>query len=118
MSILHKELKSFGAAIKGLVHFFMTERHAMFHFIAMVTVIAAGCYFNISEWQWVAVIVAFGLVIGAEMLNTAIEKLCDMVEPEHHPRIAIIKDISAGAVLFTALMAVAIALIIFIPYCI
>jgi diacylglycerol kinase (ATP) len=60
-------------------------------------------------------VLAFGLVLGIESLNTAVEKLADFVHPEFHNKIGFIKDIAAGAVLFAALAAIAIGLLIYVP---
>ncbi|MFI5171137.1 MAG: diacylglycerol kinase family protein [Chitinophagales bacterium] len=110
-----KEIKSFGDAMNGLLLFFKTEWHARLHLLAVVVVTIAGFYFEINSGEWVAVLIAFALVIGSELLNTAIEKLCDFVQPENHSSIRQIKHISAGAVLFSAVIALIIACIIFIP---
>jgi len=65
--------------------------------------------------KWLFIVIAIGLVWVAELFNTAIEKLCDMVCPEQHPQIKFIKDVSAAAVLVTAIIAMITGCIIFIP---
>ena len=81
----------------------------------MVVMIVAGFWFHISRMEWMMQIFCFGLVLSIEGLNTAIEKTTDFIHPEFHDRIGFIKDISAGAVLFAALAAIAIGLLIYIP---
>ncbi|MDA6987305.1 diacylglycerol kinase family protein, partial [Escherichia coli] len=65
---------------------------------------------------WTVVVLCFGVVIAAELFNTAIERLVDLVSPERHPVAGQVKDIAAGAVLVCAVAAAIIGLIIFIPY--
>ncbi len=113
--MIKKEIKSFADAINGLVVFLKTERHAKLHFLAVIIITFAGFYFDINSIEWCIILLCFGLVIGLELLNTAIEKLCDFIHPEKHASIRIIKDISAGAVLFATILSIIIACIIFIP---
>jgi diacylglycerol kinase len=63
-----------------------------------------------------AILLAIIIVFFAEIMNTAFEKTLDLVEPNHHPQVKLIKDMAAGAVLITAVTAVAIGLVIFPPY--
>ena len=69
-----------------------------------------------TRTEWTVVILCFGVVIAAELFNTAIERLVDLVSPERHPVAGQVKDIAAGAVLVCAVAAAIIGLIIFIPY--
>lgn len=85
------------------------------HIIAAVLACIAGFYFEISSVEWVVIILCIVLVISFELINTAIEELCNMVHPEHHPIIKKVKDIAAAAVLVAAIGSVVAALIIFIP---
>jgi diacylglycerol kinase (ATP) len=110
-----KRLKSFTYAFSGLRMLFREEHNAWIHLFATVCVIVAGFVFHISPLEWVAVVFAIGLVIGGEAFNTAIEILADVVCPERDERIKKVKDLSAAAVLVSALSALTIGLIIFIP---
>ena len=65
--------------------------------------------------EWLVVVLCITVVLTLEMINTAIEKLCDVVQPDYHPQIKIIKDIAAGAVLIAALGSIIIGAIIFVP---
>jgi diacylglycerol kinase (ATP) len=80
-----------------------------------VLMTVAGLYFKIDRYEWMMQILAFGLVLGVESLNTAVEKIADFIHPEYHDRIGFIKDIAAGAVMFAALAAMAIGLLIYVP---
>jgi diacylglycerol kinase (ATP) len=77
--------------------------------------IIAGFYFEIDRYEWIMQILAFGLVLGIESLNTAVEKIADFIHPEFHDRIGFIKDIAAGGVMFAAMAAMAIGLLIYVP---
>ena len=84
--------------------------------IAAMAVIIAGIVLGITRTEWIMVVMCIGTVISAELFNTAIEKLVDLVSPERHPVAGRVKDIAAGAVLICAVAAAIIGLIIFIPY--
>ena len=106
---------AFGPAFKGLWISLRTERNVQLHFLAIVLTVISGFLLKISSMEWLTVLLFFGLVIGLELINTAIEKLSDVVQPEKDDRIGIIKDISAAAVLWTSIMALIAGIIIFIP---
>ncbi len=108
-------IKSVGFAVKGAYKLVTTEHSVMVQFSIMVVMIFAGFYFHISREEWMLQILAFGLVLGIEGLNTAVEKIADFIHPEFHDRIGFIKDIAAGAVLFAAFSAIAIGAIIYVP---
>jgi len=112
--IVHR-FKSFGYAIKGLLLLLRTESSIQIQFAIGLLVTAAGFYFEISATEWMVQTLTIALVLSVEGLNTAIEKLSDFVHDEFEPRIGFIKDISAGAVLFTAIASLIVALIIYIP---
>lgn len=114
--MLKKEIISFGDALRGLKFLFTQERHAIIHLVITCLVIIAGLWLNISTTDWLFILVAIALVITTEALNTSVEKLCDVVHPAENKHIGFVKDIAAGAVLFAAIIAVIMGLIIFIPY--
>jgi diacylglycerol kinase (ATP) len=115
-NLIIKEIKSFGFAFRGLWLFFKSGTHAKFHLCAALVVIGLGFYLGIENWEWTLVIMAIGMVMAAEIFNTAIEKLVDKLWSENNPQAAFIKDIAAGGVLITAIAAAVIGIIIFIPY--
>lgn len=110
-----KRAKSLGFAFNGLHHFFSTQHNALLHAAATVLVIALAIIIQLPLSKLLFVVIAIGLVWMAELFNTAIEQLCDMVCPQQHPTIKFIKDVSAAAVLVTAITALVTACIIFIP---
>lgn len=111
-----KQLRSFGYAWQGILSCVGKEQNLSFHLIATVIVIIAGFVLGITRSEWTVIILCIGIVIAAELFNTAIEKLVDLVSPERHPIAGQVKDITAGAVLVCAVAAAIIGLIIFIPY--
>lgn len=108
-------LKSIGFALKGAYKLITTEHSVMVQFSLAILLTIAGFYFRISREEWIMQILAFGLVLGIESLNTAIEKIADFIHPEFHDRIGFIKDIAAGAVMFAATAAIAVGLLIYVP---
>lgn len=113
---LKKQLRSFGYAWKGIQSCVGKEQNLSFHLIAAMAVIIAGIVLGITRTEWIMVVMCIGTVIAAELFNTAIEKLVDLVSPERHPVAGQVKDIAAGAVLICTVAAAIIGLIIFIPY--
>ncbi|MBL0329435.1 MAG: diacylglycerol kinase family protein [Bacteroidetes bacterium] len=108
-------LLSFGFAFQGLITFFKTQHNAWIHLLSAIVVIVLGFIYHVTAVEWCWLIVAIGFVFAAEMFNTAIEFLTDLVSPQFHPLAKKVKDVAAGAVLVAAIMAVAIGLIVFLP---
>ena len=92
-----------------------TESSIKIQFVIALVVTIAGFYFNISNTEWIMQLFAIGMVMGIEGLNTAVEKLSDYVQPEQDPKIGLIKDISAGAVMVVSIIASIVGLIIYLP---
>jgi len=116
MNFIKNRLRSFSFAFNGVISAFKLERPFKIHLLATTVVSALGFYFGISKMEWCIIVICCGTVITAELLNTAIEKLCDAVTPEINPKIKFVKDASAGAVLIAAITAVIVAAIIFYSY--
>ena len=108
-------LKSIGFALKGAYKLITTEHSIMVQFSISILLVIAGFYFHISREEWMMQTLAFGLVLGIESLNTAVEKIADFIHPEFHERIGFIKDIAAGAVMFTAIASIVVGLLIYVP---
>ena len=103
-------------AFKGLYLLFKTEHSIMAQTFIFSLLILLGFVVDISKQDWINQIIAMGLVMGIEGMNTAVEKLADFIHKENHPKIGFIKDISAGAVTFAALSFIIITLITYLPY--
>jgi diacylglycerol kinase (ATP) len=112
---LINRLKSVGFAFKGMLILIKTEASIKIQVFIAVIVTIAGFYFEISRTEWMAQIAMIGLVISIEGMNTAIEYIADFIHPEYHKKIGLIKDVAAGAVFIASIVAVIIALIIYIP---
>jgi diacylglycerol kinase (ATP) len=109
-----KMLCSFRHAIRGF-SFLLEENNAKFHLLVSVIVLSVGFYVKLSPIEWAIILIQIGLVFAAESFNTAIEKLCDFVSPEHQPLIGKVKDLSAAAVLIMSVVAIIVGIIIFLP---
>lgn len=107
--------KAFTHAFQGLFHFLRNDRNGKIHAVITILVCIAGFYLHFSSTEWMIVLLCTALVLGLEMCNHAIEKLCDAVHPSYHPLIKIAKDVAAAAVLWSAIISVIIGLILFIP---
>jgi len=108
-------LRSVIFAFHGVKQFFSRERNGKIQTVFGITAIVLGFTVSLSSFQWLLVLFCIGLVISLEMINSAIEKYCDLVTTDFHPRIKVIKDVAAGAVLVASLTSLVIGLIIFIP---
>ena len=104
-----------GFALKGAIKLISTEHSVIVQSIIAVLLIIAGFYFEISREEWMFQILAIGLVISIEGLNTAVEKMADFIHPEYHKKIGFVKDIAAGPVFFSAITAIVTGCIIYIP---
>ena len=107
--------KSFGYAFEGIFDCIRNERNMKIHCAAAALVSAAGIWLGISRMEWCVCLILFGLILGLEMVNTAIEAVTDLVSEEYHPLAKKAKDTAAGAVLIAAIAAGVIGVIIFLP---
>ncbi len=110
-----KRMGSFKYAFNGILLLLRYEHNAWLHIFISVCVVIAGFLLKISVMEWIAIIIVCGCVLAAEALNTAIERLADVVSPEYNEAIKKVKDLSAGGVLFMSLAAATVGTIIFIP---
>lgn len=103
-------------ALAGIITFFSKERNGQIQLAVSVIAIVLAWIFSITKTEWLIVLILCAVVMAAEMLNTAIEKLCDRVTTDYDEIIKVVKDVSAGAVLLVSLLAVITGLMIFVPY--
>ena len=115
-SFITGRMKSMTYAYQGAKKLITTEHSVMVQFSLGILMTIAGFYFGITKAEWIFQTFAIGLVMSVEGLNTAVEKIADFIHPNYHERIGFIKDIAAGAVFFAAMTAIAVGLIIYIPY--
>ncbi|TAK88860.1 diacylglycerol kinase family protein [Patescibacteria group bacterium] len=109
-------LRSLRTAFSGLVHVVRVERNARFHLVIAVLALLLAVALNVSNAELAAIFFAIIIVFVSEVVNTAIEKILDLIEPNHNQQVRIIKDIAAGAVLVAAVGAAAIGVAVFGPY--
>lgn len=112
--MMKKQLKSFGYAFEGILEALRTESHLRFHFVAAFYVFLFAALGDFTPFEWVALIITVSLVIFAELVNTALEEVCDLYTTEIKPSVKRIKDVSAGAVLVLAFGSVASAVFLFL----
>ncbi|MGZ3846644.1 MAG: diacylglycerol kinase family protein [Flavisolibacter sp.] len=108
-------LKSFRYAWDGIVSFFRWEHNAQIHLVVTILVAILSLTLKLANWEAVAVVFSVALVWVAEMFNTVVEKTMDYISTATHPQVKMIKDIAAGAVLITAIAALIVGCIVFIP---
>ena len=113
-SFFRGRLRSFKFALKGMWLLITTEDSIKALLIVAAIITAFGFYFNISNIEWMFQFFTIGLVLVAEALNTAVEKIADFVHPDYHEKIGFIKDIAAGASSFAAFTSLIIAGFIYI----
>lgn len=106
---MKKLINSFGYAIKGMFLVLKDQQNMRIHAVAIVVVTIAGLFLDLTAIEWSLIALCIGSVISIEMINTAIELLVDLVSPEFNEKAGKIKDIAAGAVLFTAIVATVVA---------
>lgn len=115
MSFWKKRIASFGYAFKGIVNVFQSQPNFKIHCLAALIVTGLGFYFSISNVEWSIVIATIFSVFGAEAFNTSLEHLTDLTSPEYHPLAKKTKDTAAAGVLFFAIGAAIIGVLIFLP---
>lgn len=113
---LRRRLQSFGFALQGARTMLRTQHNAWIHAAAAVAVVVAGFVVHVTRGEWALLVVAITIVWMAEALNTAIEFLANEVSTERRERIGKAKDVGAFAVLVSALGAVIIGGLVFLPH--
>ena len=113
---LKARARSFVHAWRGVVSLVTTQHNAWIHLLATAAVIAAGVLFDLSRWEWCWLVLAIGLVLAAEAMNSAVEALADAVSPEFNAGVGRAKDMAAAAVLILAIAAALIGALVFLPH--
>lgn len=111
-----KLVKSFKYALEGINYALNHDQNLVIHFITAIFVIILSFLLDVSPFEQGILGIVIVLVISTEMINTAIEKMVDLITKEHHEEAKIAKDISAGMVLLTALGALVVGVLIFLPH--
>lgn len=113
MRLIRNPANGFKYAIEGVVHVFRTQRHMRFHFLTLVLVLVVSLVFKLNHEEVIVLLFTVSLVLTAEMFNTAIEAVVDLVTQTYHPLAKFAKDIAAGAVLITTINALAVGFLLF-----
>jgi diacylglycerol kinase len=113
--MISKILRGFVIGFTGLGHALASEQNLRNHAAIACCVIAAGFFFALAAWEWIAILFCIGLVISSECMNTAVERVADRISLEEHPLIKQAKDCSSAAVLVLALTSAVIGGIVFWP---
>ncbi len=108
-------LVSFRYAFAGIRYLLWTQRNAKIHTAIALVAVALALLLRIDRGEWLVLILTIALVLGAEGVNTAVEAAVDLASPGYHPLAKVAKDVAAGTVLLTAIAAVIVGLIIFLP---
>lgn len=108
-------IKSFANAFRGLKDCLSHEKNFQIQYVVALFVIGAGIFFSLSTTEWMIILICFAVVLSFEIINSAIEKLCDLVCPEFNLTIKKVKDMAASAVLLSAIITFIIGCIIFLP---
>ena len=116
INFFESRIKNLGYAVKGLKEFFTTQTNAWIEVAATIVVIFAGNYFDVSTHEWLALIFCIGLVFVAEIINTSIEYLCNLVSIDFNPLIGKVKDLAAAAVLVASIISFIVAIVVFWKY--
>ncbi len=111
---IKKLIRSFGYALEGISQA-LKEQNVKIHVTCVVLVVIAGLITGLSVMEWAVITLVMAVMVMAEMLNTAIERVVDLASPDIHPLAKQAKDIAAGAVLVFAVASVIIGLLIFLP---
>ncbi|MGI4743736.1 MAG: diacylglycerol kinase family protein [Janthinobacterium lividum] len=114
-SLLRRRAASFGHAFRGVGAALRSELHLQFHAVATVLVVGLGFYVGLSPSEWALVALAVAGVWTAELFNTAIETLTNLVSPGYHPLAGKAKDVAAGAVLLASVGALVVGGLVFGP---
>jgi len=107
--------KRFKYAFDGIVYCFASQQNMRIHAIAAVIALALALYFRLTPTELVLLVLTIAGVMVAEMVNTAIETVVDLVSPEYHRLAQIAKDVAAGAVMLMAGVALIVGCLLFLP---
>jgi diacylglycerol kinase len=105
--------QAFGYAIAGIAETVKTQRNMRIHLVVALLALFAGAVLRLTSVEWALIVVCICLVLAAELFNTALEAIVDLLSPTWQARAKLAKDASAGAVLVVALMAIVVGLLVF-----
>ena len=110
--MVKKRIKSFSHAIRGIAVLIRLGANAKIQLVAALAITLAGFLLDFRLYDWIAVVLCIGIVLSAEAMNTAVERLADAIQLEQDERIRLVKDVAAGAVLITAIASMVVAILV------
>jgi len=113
--VSENRVASFGYAVAGCLHMLRYAPNLRIQAVATLLVVGLGAWLGLSALAWAVIVLTIGLNWFAEFMNAALEAAVNLASPEHHPMAQLAKDIAAGAVLVTTLMALLIAALLLLP---
>jgi len=113
--LVKDRLKAFVYAFDGIKYAILTQHNFFIHITLTLIAIILGFLLKITNLEWITIIIVVGLVISAEIFNTALEELVNLVSPQKNKKAGIVKDLAAGAVLVLSIVALISGIIIFLP---
>lgn len=116
MSQKNFHILSFKYALNGIFAALKTEPNLKFHLLAAILVLALAFILQVSQLDFIILILVIGFVIAVELTNTAIEVIVDEFTDKEHPGAKLAKDISAGVVLVAAITSAVVGILVFLPY--
>lgn len=112
---LHRHLKGYTYAAKGVSYTLRTQTNIWVHLALTIVALTLAYWLDFTLEQYLILVLTIGLVISAELFNTAIEELVNLTTPEQSLQAGVVKDIAAGAVLITAVIALMVGFLLFFP---
>ncbi|HWE63923.1 MAG TPA: diacylglycerol kinase family protein [Chloroflexota bacterium] len=109
-------IAAFGYAWQGIVYVVRTQRNARVHLAIAGLVLVLAALLRVTRIEWAILLLCILAVLATEMLNTVVEAIVDLITDHYHPLARIAKDVAAGTVLFTAIGAAIIGLVVLGPY--
>lgn len=109
-------IDNLGCAVRGIWYALVSQRNMKVHFFAALLVVAVGFLFGLSLLEWAMIVFAIALVWAAEIINTSLEEIVDLVSPDHDKKAGRAKDLGAGAVLVMAVNSVFIGILVLGPH--
>jgi len=112
---IHRFFRSFSYSFDGLAYAAKNEQSILIMFICLIATLIFGVALNITLLEWFFILVAIGLVLGTELLNTSIEATIDLISPNYHPLAKVAKDTASASVFIYSFIAFIIGCLVFIP---
>lgn len=109
-------IDSVNCAIEGIIHAARTEKHMRRHFLAAIVLLVAVLFLRVSPLEFILLTISVSFVLFAELMNTAVEAVVDLVSPSFHPLAKVAKDVAAGGVLVAAIGAAVMGYLILSRY--